>query len=164
MSTMTKLPSTVALTACPADEDGTQIFLSGLFDVIEFMPYEPSNYVHSPGFIVGRMEDRENPDAPTWWIDEADMIEQVSPATHASMLVQERETDDYFQDAEKPYFVCPMMPPNLSEIPEAYEGSDRGHDFKATGKCQVHDDRIAGRMVAIETRCTQCGAIRWDIG
>ena len=35
-------PTTVALTACPADEDGTQIFLYGLFDIIERMPYEPA--------------------------------------------------------------------------------------------------------------------------
>lgn len=158
MHTATKLPSTVALTACPADEDGTQIFLSGLFDIVEHCPYEPAAYVHSPGFIVGRPEDRENADAPSWWIDEADMIEQADPSGHGRSLVQEREMGDYYHDEPKPYFACPMG------HPESFEDDDKGHVLWPTGREQSHDDFFAGTIVATETRCIHCGMIRWDVG
>ena len=83
-----KVPDTVALTGCPTSDEG--IFLSGLFDVIEFCPYEPSNYVHSPGFILTSVEDRENADAPMWWVDEDDLIAQVDPRAYGRQLAQER--------------------------------------------------------------------------
>lgn len=45
---------TVALVGCRAYRHGTNEphLVTGLFELVEYLPYEPSNYVHEPQFIV----------------------------------------------------------------------------------------------------------------
>lgn len=159
------LPETVALTLCPAEtEAGRMIQVSGLFDIVEHWGYEPSAGVRSPGFLVSPIADRESiePNRPPLWIDEAVLIEQVCPDAHASALLHEREMDYCSEMMElgerKPYFDCPMNVPGEMDR----DDEDKGHTFAPTGNEQVHLDRFAGVMHAVEERCTLCGMTRWD--
>jgi hypothetical protein len=161
MST-TARPETVALTLCHASTDnGGELLISGLFDVVEHWGYEPSAGVRSPGFIVARTEDRDEPDPITLWVDEHVFIEQVVPEAHASALLSEREMDvcGEMQDSRKPYFPCPLGKFQEDHDPEDI---DKGHDLRPTGREQGHLDYFSGAMVATEMRCTQCGMVMWD--
>jgi hypothetical protein len=78
---------TVALTLCPADTmTGREIFVSGLWGIEEFLPYEPANHVHEAGYVLARAS------APFGvFVTADDLREQVDPDSHARQLVQERE-------------------------------------------------------------------------
>lgn len=81
---------TVYLLGCPAYIDNRICSLIGLFDVEEFLPIEPANYVLSPTYVVAP---HNGTDGPFYDIDAYDYIEHVRPAEHARQLVQEREWD-----------------------------------------------------------------------
>jgi hypothetical protein len=89
--------ATVALTRCPAIGTGTVDHgveeISGLFILVEFLPFEPSNYVWSPTWVVmsARTAYEGAFEAPTWDVDAHVLFEQVDPQGYGRMLVQERE-------------------------------------------------------------------------
>lgn len=90
----TNLPTgegaTVYLLGCPAYIDTFPCSLIGLFDVEEYLPYEPANYVQSPTYVVAP---HDGTDGPFYDVDVYDYIQHVRPAEHARQLVQEREWD-----------------------------------------------------------------------
>lgn len=95
---MTTHPTTVALTQCSAYADGREVTLSGLYDVLEFNPTEPSAYVYSPCWTLVPHDAVD--DEVTFCVD-ADVFEsQVWPASYGRALAQERELDFYEQDRE----------------------------------------------------------------
>jgi hypothetical protein len=76
-----------------ADADGyfvgrpPEVCLVGLFDMIEFCPYEPSAYVWSPYYLVAP---RGVEGGRYYAVPAQDYVEQVYPDSHARELVQER--------------------------------------------------------------------------
>jgi hypothetical protein len=91
----------VYLLGCPAEisvsngRGGWEHFpvsLIGLFDVIEYMPYEPSNYVFSPLYLVVPAG-TDDEDETMYTVNALDMQKQVDPKSWARELVQEREME-----------------------------------------------------------------------
>jgi hypothetical protein len=82
------MPDIVALVLCPATTfvNGDQVHISGLYDVEEFQPCEPTNYVLSPCWLVAS---RDN--GIYYYIDASDFGQQVWPESYGRSLVQERE-------------------------------------------------------------------------
>lgn len=68
-----------------------EVCIFGLFDVIEFCPYEPSNYVWSPYFLVCPHGQEEG---PCYALSAQDYDEQVNPKSHALNLRDERDMDN----------------------------------------------------------------------
>lgn len=95
------LPETVALTCCPAEDALGEIRkVSGLYDIVERYGVEPSNYVHSPGYLIAAIEDRESDDGEKFlWVDEYVLLAQADPHAYGRMLAQERWLDLAEQDA-----------------------------------------------------------------
>jgi hypothetical protein len=80
--------ATVALVECPAEhvESHQHARVSGLWTVEEFLPYEPANYVHEPGYTLCQGDG--------WiYVTASDLREQVDPAAHARDLVLQREIE-----------------------------------------------------------------------
>lgn len=76
----------------PAYEDQPRpCSLIGLFDVVEYLPFEPSNYVWTPGFLVVPHGYDGDLDDGCYFVAAQTYEEQVHPAMHARMLVQERD-------------------------------------------------------------------------
>lgn len=73
------------------DPEPPTVCLVGLFDVIEFCPYEPSNYVYSPYYLVAP---HEVEDGPCYAVPAQDFVQQVYPDSHARELAQERDMDN----------------------------------------------------------------------
>lgn len=118
MSIETKPGRVVALTKCPAEyrgEDGEWVktTISGLFELVEYHPYEPSNYVWSACWTVARHNapclsvmhdelacgDAGEPDEQ-WCencryydVDDYMLVEQVDPKAHGRLLEMEREME-----------------------------------------------------------------------
>src|SRR5436305_428701 len=88
---------TVYLLGCPAQvSDGcgnaADCSLIGLFDVEEFLPYEPGAYCFEDGFLlVPTTSDHENIENPMFFVTAWDFDAQVHPREHALQLVAERE-------------------------------------------------------------------------
>lgn len=93
------LGQTVALTLCPAEDDcGGQHRISGLFDVEEFLPYEPSNYVHESGYHVFRAGEGET---PCYFVKYEDLWEQVDPQSTGRQLELERWLEQRAEDLDR---------------------------------------------------------------
>lgn len=104
---MSRPGDTVALTLAMVETDDTsprtRARVSGLFVLEEFWPYEPSNYVHEAGWTIRPVDEecvaalrrfenaREEP--VTFWITDAELVEQVDPHAHGRLLELEREME-----------------------------------------------------------------------
>lgn len=89
---------TVALTQCPAtDDDHEDVIISGLFDVLEHHPTEPSAYVWTPCLDVcphdAPPEGTLGEDVPVYTVDEYKFIEQTNPKLYGQILRDEREME-----------------------------------------------------------------------
>lgn len=87
-------------------------FMSGLFELEEWVPYEPAAYHYQDGWYVrpisdgpdkGRLErlakwENENEDCITFFIAMDDMWAQLDPQAYGSELVQEREMEFMVDD------------------------------------------------------------------
>jgi hypothetical protein len=80
--------ATVALTCCTAyNAHHDEVQISGLFEIIEYHPVEPSAFVFSPTFTV------LSEDGFEYDVDAGDLQEQVMPREHGKDLVMEREME-----------------------------------------------------------------------
>lgn len=95
MESKMQIGATVALVSCPAyeGEGNTDVKVSGLWVIEEFLPYEPANYVHSPVFAL-------SDGVGLVYVDADVLTEQVCPDVHARMLVAEREWEHYEEDSD----------------------------------------------------------------
>lgn len=69
------------------------VSLIGLFDVIEFMTYEPSAYVWSPGYLVVPHGQKDIEHAYFVGVDTYEA--QVNPSSYAMSLAMERDMDNH---------------------------------------------------------------------
>lgn len=67
-----------------------RVCLIGLFDVLEFHPYEPSAYVWDEGFTV---TPHDQNDGPIYWVNGYVFDEQVNPGDYGRGLADEREME-----------------------------------------------------------------------
>lgn len=146
----------VALTRCKAYDADSQddVYITGLFEIIDVLPYEPSNYVTEAGVLVDQVD---GDSAQTWFIGEHDLIEQAIPKLAGALLEQERMIDRYEEDQtahevfgvslDSPRYWCPLNParPHLSWGDEA-DDLNKGHQY-----LPINDT---------ETQCHLCGAIK----
>lgn len=89
---------TVALTHCQAFRDNESEFVSGLYTLIERIPYEPSNYCWSSGWLIAPVDD-DSEDACIF-VEEYTLLSQVDPKTYSQVLMQEREMEWAEQEME----------------------------------------------------------------
>lgn len=71
----------------------TSTVLEGDYEIVEFMPYEPSAYVNSAGFLIcpaGWDPEVELDDDHLWFVEEWDLIEQIDPPAYKRFVEQER--------------------------------------------------------------------------
>lgn len=75
------------------DDAGHTEEISGLFIPFEYLPYEPSNYVFAPCYLLTRLGQQDDPLAPSYCVDAMDLWEQVAPGEYAEMKARERELE-----------------------------------------------------------------------
>ena len=101
----------VALTAAPAvDEDtGQPAQLSGLFEIVQYIPREPANYAREDGYLVSLYSDGkhdgawheaitrwvevEGKDEPMWFVRGDVMFEHRHPRAYGDQLELERDAN-----------------------------------------------------------------------
>lgn len=81
----------VALTRCEAWRGDQTTHVSGLYALVERVPYEPSNYCWSAGWLVAPQDD-DGEDACVF-VEDDTLIAQVAPKLYGQMLESEREMD-----------------------------------------------------------------------
>jgi hypothetical protein len=106
----------VALTAAPAtDENGSPAELSGLFEIVEYVPREPAAYAREDGWLVSLYSDGkhagawheaitrwvevEGHDEPMWFVVGDVMYQQRHPQSYGDNLELERDVEMFGSDA-----------------------------------------------------------------
>lgn len=100
MKLVTMIGQTVVFVGAPAevsDPDGhlcvpNETKISGLYVVDDFLPYEPSAYVHEAGFIVADA-DTVMDNGVSFFVTVDEFEKQVWPRSYGRAIVQEREAE-----------------------------------------------------------------------
>jgi hypothetical protein len=136
----------VALTAAPAidDDTGAPTELSGLFEIVHYIPREPFNYVPEDGWLVSLYSDGkhagewhraitrwvevEGHDEPMWFVRGDVMFEQRHPRSYGDSLELERDMEMFGSDDEES-----RPPAQLSGSDPYYELLSVGADYQHAG-------------------------------
>lgn len=90
----TYLGRTVALTRCPAYDDGLggDLTVSGLWTVEEYQPVEYGAGITSEYFTLASVQHTDEDGDPLYvTVDPYALIQQIDPAAHITMLADERD-------------------------------------------------------------------------